>query len=128
MNGLNGQLLGLLRPNKPHRRPADRFADGFSIISVVLVRLDVWRHELRADQPHLMAKLREHASPIVCPVRSLHAHQAWRQGGEKARHGISSQRLSQDDLAARIDTVNSKDVFRQIQTYSNDLHDILLRS
>jgi hypothetical protein len=31
--------------------------DSFRIVPVVLVRLDVWCHELRADQPNLMAKI-----------------------------------------------------------------------
>src|SRR5215475_8809685 len=71
-----------------------------------------------------MTKLSEYARPVMRSVRSLHAHQTRRQIGEKARHGISPQRLSQDNFAARIDAMNGKDVLRQIQTDSNDLHDI----
>jgi hypothetical protein len=73
-----------------------------------------------------MAKLREHASPIVRPVRSLHADQARRQIGEEAGYRIAPQPLPHNDFPVVVDAVNLEDILRQIQTYPNDLHDILL--
>jgi hypothetical protein len=71
-----------------------------------LFDLNVWRHELRADQPHLMTKIGEHASPIVRPVRSLHADQTRRQIGEEAGHRIATQPLSHNDFPVLVDAVN----------------------
>lgn len=61
-----------------------------------------------------MAKLREHASPIVRPVRRLHADQARRQIGEEAGHRIAAQSLSHNDLPVVVDAVNLEDILRQI--------------
>jgi hypothetical protein len=74
-----------------------------------------------------MAKLGEHASPIVRTVRSLHADQAGRQIGEEAGYHIAMQPLSHNDFLVVVDAVNLEDILRQIQTYPNDLHDILLQ-
>ncbi len=46
VDGLQRQLLGRFHRHEAHVRPAGRFADGFGIIPVVLVRFDVWFHEL----------------------------------------------------------------------------------
>lgn len=100
-----------------HGRPADRFTERFRIVAVVLVRLDVWRHELRADQPHLMAKRGEHASPIMRSVRSLHADQTRPQIGEEAGHRIATQPLSHNDIPVLVDAVNIDDILRLIATY-----------
>jgi len=37
MNGLDRLLIGRFRRHETHRRPADRFADGFRIIPVILL-------------------------------------------------------------------------------------------
>jgi hypothetical protein len=42
MNRLHRQLIDGLRRHEAHCRPAHRFADGLSIVSIVLVELDVW--------------------------------------------------------------------------------------
>lgn len=45
---------------------------------------------------------------------------------KKLCHRIATQPLSQNGLAMCVDTVNLKDIFGQVQTYPNYLHDILL--
>ncbi|MCA1371503.1 hypothetical protein I6F15_29880 [Bradyrhizobium sp. BRP14] len=44
----------------------------------------------------------------------------------EAGHGIATQPLSHNDFPVVVDAVNLEDILRQIQTYPNDLHDILL--
>jgi hypothetical protein len=63
---------------------------------------------------------------MVRSVRSLHADQASGQIGEEASHRIATQPLSHNDFPVVVDAVNLEDILRQIQTYPNDLHGILL--
>jgi len=60
-------------------------------------------------------------------VRGFHANQTSRQIGEEVGHRIATQRLSHDDFSETVDAMNLEHILRKIQTYSNDLHDILLR-
>jgi hypothetical protein len=57
VDGLQRQLLGRFHRNEAHVRPTNRFAYRFGGVLVVLVRFDVRRHELGADQPDVMTKL-----------------------------------------------------------------------
>jgi hypothetical protein len=45
-------LVLIFDRHETHRRPTNRFADGCSVVGVVLVALDVGPSELRAHQPH----------------------------------------------------------------------------
>jgi hypothetical protein len=52
-----------------------------------------------------------------------------RQAGilaKKTAHRIAAQSFSHGDFPVVVDAVNLEDILRQIQTYPNDLHDILL--
>jgi hypothetical protein len=59
-------------------------------------------------------------------VRGFHADQARWQVGKEVGYRIATQRLAHDDFLVAVDAMNLKHVFRKIQTYPNDLHDILL--
>jgi hypothetical protein len=73
-----------------------------------------------------MTEIGKHGGPVMSSVRGFHADQTSRQIREEVSNAIASQRLSHGDFPVAVDTMNYKNVLRQIQTYSNDLHDILL--
>jgi hypothetical protein len=68
MNRLHRQLLGGLDRHEAHVWSADRFADRFRVISIVLVGLHVGRDELRTDQSDVVTKFRNRLRPKVRPV------------------------------------------------------------
>ena len=50
MERLNVLLFNRFRGDETHLWAADRFADGFGIVGVILVGLDVGLYELRGDK------------------------------------------------------------------------------
>lgn len=72
-----------------------------------------------------MAEIGKHPCPIMRSVRGFHADIAadWRRSGLPHRNAASFA----GRLFRAVDAVNLEDILRKIQTYSNDLHDILLR-
>ena len=83
MNRLHRQLFGGLDRHEAHVWSADRLADGFRVIPIVLVGLHIGRDELWTDQSDIVTKVGKRLRPKVCAVRSLHADKARRQVGEK---------------------------------------------
>ena len=78
-------------------------------------------HELRADQPNLVPKCREHSCPVMRAVRGFHTDQARRQVSKERGDGLSTQPFAQDDFAVNVDAVNFKDIFRKIEILSEQL-------
>jgi hypothetical protein len=74
-----------------------------------------------------MAKIGKHPCPIMRSVRGFHADQTSQQISKEAGYRIATQRLSHDDFSEAVDAMNLEYILRKIQTYPNDLHDILLR-
>ena len=72
-------LLGALHLDEAHGRPGHRLADRLGISRIVLLPLHVRLHVARRHQPHIVAKLRQFASPVVSCGAGLDADQAGRQ-------------------------------------------------
>src|SRR5258705_2964294 len=70
-----------------------------------------------------MAKPDQLARPVMrCPA-CLHADQTGRQLREEGQYLPAAQRLADDNIAHRINTVNLKNAFGQIQADRDNLHD-----
>src|SRR6056297_2026019 len=101
VNRLDFQLLRRLRRYKPHRRPANRLANSFSVIAVILVRLDIRLHELRRDQPDLVPQISHNTCPIVRSAASLHSDNTRLKLGEELRNGFASRSARKDRFQTR---------------------------
>jgi len=115
-------LLGRFDLHKTHGWASHRLADRLGIGSVILVALDVGFHIFRRHQPHLVAKLREFARPIMGRRAGLQADKTWRQRFEECQHLAAPKLLPDDDLLGRVDPVNLKHVLGDIQADRGDLH------
>ena len=76
MNRLHRQLFSGLDRHKAHAGSADRLADGFRVIPIVLVGLHIGRDELWTDQSGIVTQIRKRLRPKVGAVRSFHANKA----------------------------------------------------
>src|SRR5690606_15070176 len=82
----------------------DRLRVGSIGLAALYVRLDVSRWH----QPNLMSRLRQLARPVMRRAARLHAHQARRQLGEERQHLRSPERLANNRLTSRVDSMNLK--------------------
>src|SRR5712671_74964 len=115
-------LLRSLGRHEPHGRAPHRLTDCLRVGGIVLMALDVGLHILRWHQTDLMAQLGQLACPMVRRGTGLHADQAWRQSLEERRNLAAAKLLSDDDLLGRVNAVNLKHVFGDIQTDRGNLH------
>ncbi len=54
-----------LHRNEPHGRPAQRFAASLGVARIILQTLEVALHVVGRDEPHVMAKSRKLAPPLM---------------------------------------------------------------
>lgn len=106
--------LGLftLHWNEAHRRAIGRFADRFSIGSVVLLALHERLDVCGRDEANLVAQLADLAAPEVCAAAGFHRHQARRQLAEERPHLIPSQLLAQGTKPRRVSAIHMKHILR----------------
>ena len=72
----DGLLFRPLGPDKPHARPLYRLTDGFRIIAVALVGLQVRFHKGWCHHANSMPQLSQCPGPIMGATAGLHANQA----------------------------------------------------
>jgi hypothetical protein len=70
-----------------------------------------------------MTELDQLARPVMRRAARLDTDQTRRQPGEEWQHPRSTKRLTDNDLAARINAVNMKNVLGQVQADRSNLHD-----
>jgi hypothetical protein len=101
-----------------------RFADRRRVGRVVLVAPHIGLHMRRRDQLHLMPERQQLPPPMMRRGARFHRHHARRQFAEKSDEPPARQLARDDDLALRIDGVNLKDLFRQIEPDPRDSGEI----
>src|SRR6516165_1641535 len=115
-------LLGRLHLHKSHRRPTNPLTARFRVNRIVLAALHICLDVLRRHQTNLVTELPQLTCPVVRRGTGLHANQAGRQRREELQHLAAAKLLPDDDLLGRIDSVDLKHVFRDIQTDCGNLH------
>src|ERR1700676_1622618 len=116
MQRLDVLLLDLFCRYETHVWTAHGFTNGFCVVGIVLVGLDVRLHELRGDQPNVVPAAAQHAHPIVRSATSLQSHCAHWQVRKKSRDLAPTQFLAKDYSTVRIHSVDLKELLGDIKT------------
>src|SRR5271157_565820 len=118
-------LLWRLGWHEPHVRPGDGFANRFRVSRVVLLSLDIGLHVGRRHQPHGVAERLKFARPMMRRRAGLDTNKAGRQLLKERQHISALQLTTKYHLTIRVNAMNLKDRFRDIETDSrNRLHDL----
>ena len=121
-------LLGRLRRDEPHVCPGHRFADCFRVGRIVLLPLDVGFYVSRRHKAHRMPKRLQFARPIMRGGAGFDTDQAGRQFLEECQNVATLQLTPDYHLALRINAVDLKNRFGNVETDCRDrLHDWLLQ-
>jgi cyclopropane-fatty-acyl-phospholipid synthase len=118
-----GLVIDRTHRHEPLARPSRRLANRRRVDRVVLVAPDIGLHMRGRQQSNLVPEFDQRPPPMMRRGARLHRHHTRRQLGE---NGISWLRVSlrHNDLAPRIDRVNLKHPFRQIETNPRDSRQI----
>ena len=76
MQALHIELRFVLELHKPHGRPCSCFGNGFGIVIIIFLRLDVGLHVFRRHQPDLVSQIPQHAPKVMRAATSLHRDDA----------------------------------------------------
>jgi hypothetical protein len=98
MQRLEILLVHLLDRDKTHGRPRHRFANGFGIGWIILVRLHIGLHKLGRNEFHGMAMRAEPACPIMRPATGFHPDDCRGQLGDIWHQRVPRQTFSQHDI------------------------------
>lgn len=115
-----GLLLGCLRLHEPHVRPRHCLADRLGVGGIVLLPLDVELHVGRRHQSHRMAQRLELARPMMRRGAGLDPYEAGRQLLEERQHMAPPQLAADQHIARRIDAVDLKHRFGDVETDGGD--------
>ena len=115
-------LFGRLDRDEAHGRARHRLADRCRVARIRLAALDVERDVDRRHQLHFVPQRPQRARPEVARAARFHADQTRFQLAEERHHLTPAQRLADDHLARAVNTVNLKNVLREIETYDADIH------
>jgi hypothetical protein len=118
----DGLLIWCLHLHKPHRRACHGLANGLRISGIGLAAFDVGFHIDRRDQLDVMAGLEKFPCPVVACATGLHPNEAWLKAFKKRQHLRPPEGAIERNLAAIGDTVNLKNVLRQIKADCCNLH------
>src|ERR1700693_27870 len=111
--------LGL---NEAHAGPAARFTDRCSIVSVVLVAVEIGLDLVGRQQSHGVTELADLTIPVVRTATSLQRYLAGFELGEILQNPVAFKGLAQHHSLALVDSVQLKDLLCDIETDSCDFH------
>lgn len=114
MDGQRRLLLVRLDGHEAHARPRHGFADRCGVGCSVLLAADIGLDVARRDQPDLVPKLTDLASPVMGRRAGLHADLARAELGEERGNLAATQLPRQHDLAVYVDAVNPEYVLGDI--------------
>jgi hypothetical protein len=76
-------LIFGLDGHEPHARTLRSFPDCRRVRGIVLVRLDEWPHELRCNEPHIVAKPSQLPCPMMSAATGFHHDTGYRPVGKE---------------------------------------------
>ena len=118
-------LLGRLGRHEPHVWSGNRLANRFRVGGIVLLSLHIGLHVGRRHQPYSMAKRLKFARPMMRRRAGLDTNEAGRQLLKERQHISALQLTTKYHLTSRVNAMNLKHRFRDIETDSrNRLHDL----
>src|SRR4029077_17099341 len=118
-------LLRRLGRHKPHVWPPYRFTNRFCVSCVVLMPFDIRLDIGRRHQAHGVTERLKFARPMMRRRAGLDTNEAGRQLLKERQHISSLQLTTKYHLTIRVNAMNLKDRFRDIETdSSNRLHDL----
>jgi hypothetical protein len=113
-------LLFALYGHEPHARPLRGFANRLGIDRVVLLSLHERFYVGRRDQPYLVAKLGELASPVMSTATCLQRDGTTRLGCKEIQQLSSADPLAEHCSTTPICSMRVKNMLGDIQTdYDN---------
>ena len=119
-----GLVVDRTHRHEPLARTTHRLVDRRRVNLVVPVAPDIGLHMRGRQQPNFMSELYQSPSPMMRRGARLHRHHARRQRSEEQDQLAARELARHNDLAPRIDRVNLKHLFRQIETNPRDSRQI----
>lgn len=107
-------LRGRLHFDKAHGRSAGGLHDRLGIRHVVLLVLDIRLDELRRDQSHFMAQIRQCPRPVMSSRAGLHRHPALWLRLHEGEELLARKPLAEHDFALGCRPVKLKDLLGQV--------------
>src|SRR6516225_9613343 len=121
-------LFDRLGRHEPHVCSRDRFANGLSVCSIVLLPLDVGLHVGRRHQTHGMPQRSELARPMMRRSAGFDTDEARRQLLKEWQNVPALELAANDHITCRVNSVNLKNRLPDIETDCRDsLHIWLLQ-
>src|SRR5277367_2335733 len=125
MKGQTALLLGRLGRHEPHVWPGHRLANRFRVGGIVLLSLHIGLPVGRRHQPHGVAERLKFTRPMMRRRAGLDTNEAGRQLPKERQHISTLQLTAKYHLTIRVNAMNLKDRFRDIETDCRDrLHDL----
>src|SRR6266508_4915488 len=113
-------LLERLGRHEPHVCSGDRFANGLSVHSIILVSLDVGLHVGRRHQAHRMTKSLQFARPMMRRGAGFDTNEARRQLLKEWQNVPALELTSNDYITCRVNSVDLKNRLGDIETDCRD--------
>src|SRR5271169_4221120 len=118
-------LLGRLGRHEPHIWPGHRLANRFRVGGIVLLSLHIGLHVGRRHQSYGMAERLKFTRPMMRRRAGLDTNEAGRQLLKERQHISALQLPAKYHLTIRVNAMNLKDRFRDMETdCRNRSHDL----